>query len=78
MQQLDLTYVHHRSNFTCEEFDDGQTFLRTDYAVACGSASHWRIKRLAWLAIAIYPIGMSSLYVVLMLRSQRDILAEKF
>ena len=63
--------------FSCEDFDDGKSYLRTDYAVECGSEVHARAEALAWLGIGLYPIGISLLYVVLLLRARRAILDDK-
>jgi len=52
--------------FSCEEFDDGRSYLRADYAVECGTEVHGRAESLAWLGIALYPIGISLLYVALL------------
>ena len=62
--------------FSCEAFDDGKSYLRADYAVECYTAEHARVKDLAWLCIALYPIGISLLYAVLLLRARHAILDE--
>ena len=56
--------------FSCEAFDDGRSYLRADYAVECDrptSARARAAKSLAWLGIALYPVGISLLYVALLL-----------
>ena len=63
--------------FSCEEFDTGRSFLRADYAIECGTPSHTRAKSLAWLGIALYPVGISVLYVALMLRASGAIRSER-
>ena len=65
--------------FSCEAFDDGRAFLRADYGVECSigthtSDAHENAKRLAYLGIFIYPVGVSLLYAALMLRARRAIL----
>ena len=62
--------------FSCESFDNGKSYLRADYAVECNTAAHERVKELAWLCIALYPIGISVLYATLLLRARRAILDE--
>ena len=52
--------------FSCEAFDDGRSYLRADYAVECGTDVHAGAVSLAWLGIALYPIGISLLYVILL------------
>ena len=59
--------------FSCEDFDDGRSYLRADYAVECGSDVHSRAKSLAWLGIGLYPIGISLLYAALLLRARHAI-----
>ena len=52
--------------FSCEPFDDGKSYLRADYSVQCYGADHARSKRLAWVGIVCYPIGVLVLYAVLL------------
>ena len=54
--------------FSCEPFDDGKSYLRADYSVQCYGADHARSKRLAWVGIVCYPIGVLVLYAVLLLK----------
>ena len=51
--------------------------MRADLAVECSSPQHERAKRLAFVGIGSYPIGISLLYAVLMLRARRAILDDK-
>jgi hypothetical protein len=62
--------------FSCESFDDGHSFLRADYSLECNTAEHTFAKSLAYLAILTYPIGISILYILLMLRARRALLDE--
>ena len=64
--------------FSCEEFQDGRSFLRADYSIECtteahDSEEHNRAKNLAWLALLCYPGGISALYLGLMLCARRAI-----
>ena len=47
--------------FSCEEFDNGRSFLRADYAIECSNTEAWgsykRVEKLAWLGILLYPVG---------------------
>ena len=61
----------------CEEFDDGTRFLRVDYSLDCNDAEHGRVVSLAWVAIALYPIGIPLLYLTLLLSARQAILAEQ-
>ena len=63
--------------FSCETFDDDRAFLRADYAVECGTDAHAAATFLAWLGLALYPFGISALYVALMARARPAILADK-
>ena len=63
--------------FSCEAFDDGRLYLRADYAVECGTDVHGRAESLAWLGIALYPIGISLLYVALLFLARQAILDSK-
>ena len=63
--------------FDCEEFDDGTRFLRADYSLACYDAEHDRVVSLAWVAIALYPIGVPLFYLALLLSARKAILTEQ-
>ena len=63
--------------FDCEDFDNGTRFLRADYSLACDGAEHGRVVSLAWVAIALYPIGVPLLYLALLMSARKAILAEK-
>ena len=47
--------------FSCEEFDNGRSFLRADYAIECSDTEAWgtykRVELLAWFGILLYPVG---------------------
>eukprot|EP00964_Phaeocystis_antarctica_P092104 scaffold59184_cov68-Phaeocystis_antarctica.AAC.2 len=63
--------------FDCEEFDDGTRFLRVDYSLDCHDAEYGRVVSLAWVAIALYPIGIPLLYLALLLSARKAILTEQ-
>eukprot|EP00964_Phaeocystis_antarctica_P016978 scaffold9345_cov70-Phaeocystis_antarctica.AAC.3 len=63
--------------FDCEEFDNGSRFLRVDYSLDCNDAEHGRVVSLAWVAIALYPIGIPLLYLALLLSARKAILTEQ-
>ena len=48
--------------FSCEDFDNGRSFLRADYAIECYTEDYARVVLLAWLGILLYPVGVSVLY----------------
>ena len=54
--------------FSCERFDTGREFLRADLSVECSTATHVSkpheaAKDLAMVAIMIYPVGISVMYM---------------
>ena len=64
--------------FDCEEFDDGKTYLRADFAVECwSSAQHESAVALALIGILLYPVGVSLLYIVLLRIAEKAILEER-
>ena len=68
--------------FSCERFDNGREFLRADYSVECSTAMHVSeehtvAKSLAWLAILLYPVGISCVYVLLLRGARRAILQDR-
>ena len=63
--------------FDCEEFDDGTRFLRADYSLDCTDAEYRRVRFLAWVAIALYPVGVPLLYLTLLLCARKAILTEQ-
>ena len=62
--------------FSCESFDGGHSFLRADYSLECDTPVHTVAKGLAYLGLLMYPIGISVLYILLMLRARRALLDE--
>ena len=63
--------------FDCEEFDDGSSFLRADYAIECAGAEYDRVTSLGWLAILLYPVGISLLYGALLYAARDSIGSER-
>lgn len=47
--------------FSCEDFGNGRSFLRADYAIECDTEAYTRVEQLAWLGILLYPVGISVL-----------------
>ena len=64
------------SAFSCEEFDNGRSYLRADYSIECSTSRHTTAKDLAWMGILFYPVGMTLLCAVLLLRARRAIHTE--
>ena len=63
--------------FSCEDFEDGRSFLRADYGVECGTDEHLKAKGLAWLGIVLYPGGTTLLYAVLLQRVRSAIVHKR-
>ena len=50
--------------------------LRADYSLQCDTTEHMVAKNLALVGILTYPVGISLLYILLMLRARRALLDE--
>ena len=46
------------SAFICEDIDDGQSYLRADYAINCASPEHTLATSFATLMLFVYPVGV--------------------
>ena len=63
--------------FSCEDFDDGSSYLSADYSVDCNDEAQYApVRRLASVAIALYPVGVPLLSLGLLLRARTAILTE--
>ena len=62
---------------SCYEFDlgDGNQpgFLKADVNIECGTASHMEAKRLAYIAIGIYPAFLLSSNAAMLLSERQSI-----
>lgn len=69
--------------FSCHTFEDGAgSFLAADVTVECStdefhSKDHERIKRFAWVAIFVYPIGYMVLIASLLFAARKAILNKR-
>ena len=61
----------------CEDFDEDRTFLKADYSLDCSSPEYSQVLSLAWVAIALYPVGVPLLYLALLLFARKAILTEQ-
>lgn len=61
--------------FPCHTFDDS-AWLKADVSIPCGTTEHASIQNLAWLAIAVYPIGLLALNAVLIFLARQAILTQ--
>jgi len=53
--------------FVCMDVD-GTSFLRTDFSVTCDTARHAAHRRMAFVLILIYPVGVPLFFFVMILR----------
>ena len=61
--------------FPTYDFDDGSCYLQADVAIVCGSEADTHAKRMATLAILLYPIGQFAFFALLLLAARRAILS---
>ena len=54
------------STFICEDIDDGQSYLRADYAINCASTEHIVAMAYASVMLLIFPLGVPLLYTWIM------------
>ena len=64
--------------FSCHVFDDGAgSWLVADVSVKCGTPEHSLIEWTAWVAIAMYPIGLFVTNALLLFTSRRAIVSKQ-
>lgn len=59
--------------FACYEFDNGRGWLIADPNIECHTPEHDQAKSIAWLAVAIYPVGLVVLNALLLWRARHAI-----
>ena len=63
--------------FSCQEFDDGSSFLRADLSINCGSGSSGRSHQIltsyATLMLLIWPLGVPVLYGIVVWQHSRPL-----
>jgi hypothetical protein len=59
------------STFACQEFDDGNSFLKVDYNLDCNSARHTAFEVYAWIMILVYPVGIPLGYFIMLFRVRK-------
>lgn len=62
--------------FSCEDLEDGGSYLRADYSVRCDTDRHRLFQGYAGFMIFIYPVGIPTLFAVLLF-SHRRALADR-
>ena len=58
------------SVFSCDTSFDGEVYLRADYNISCNSKLHAHLRTVAFIAMAIYPIGIPAFYFTILLRDR--------
>ena len=73
-----MVSCHAFQAFSCEDFDDGSSYLRVDYRINCSDAIvYGPVLRLAWAAIILYPIAVPLTYALLLYAARDAILSRK-
>lgn len=62
--------------FSCYNFKESR-WLKADVAVQCDSAEYNEVRRLAWAAVFVYPIGLLALTAVLLFSARGAILSSR-
>ncbi|CAM9560824.1 unnamed protein product [Ascophyllum nodosum] len=52
--------------FSCENLNDGESYLRADYSILCSSSKHQRLQVYAAFMMLVYPVGIPLVYVTLL------------
>jgi len=66
------------SAVVCEDFDDGNSYLRADYSVNCDSSEYSSIYTVALVMILVYPIGIPIMYFSLLFVEKDKLDPQKF
>ena len=48
--------------FVCDPLDDGNSYLRADYSLTCGTPLHTAYRVYAGLMILVYPVGVPCVF----------------
>ena len=62
--------------FDCKHLDDGNNYLRADYTILCDSVKHRALQVYAGVMVIIYPVGIPTLYSLLLFRN-RSVLTDE-
>jgi len=63
--------------FPCYWFSNGRGWLRADVSIECSTPEHTGVTLIAWIAVALYPIGIMAGSGILLFRASSSILAGK-
>ena len=57
----------------CDTFDDGRSLLRKDYSLSCLANDRWWWEAFSKLMIVVFPVGVPSIYFLLLWRKKERI-----
>lgn len=60
--------------FSCDELDDGNSYLRADYSLCCSDPLHSWYEAYALVMVGVYPIGIPAVFAWLLGRHRGDLL----
>lgn len=58
--------------FACEDLEDGNNYLRSDYRIECDSEKHEHMQIYSWVMICLYTIGIPVWYMYLMFNKNME------
>ena len=61
--------------FPCYEFESGRGWLIADVTIECRTPEHDTAQMLAWVAVALYPVGCWLIALFLLLRASKAIIS---
>lgn len=59
--------------FSCDELDDGNTYVRADYNLSCSDPRHSWYEAYALVMVGIYPVGIAALFAWFLGRHRYDL-----
>ncbi|CAM9247685.1 unnamed protein product, partial [Laminaria digitata] len=59
--------------FSCDELDDGNSYLRADYSLSCLTTRHGWYEGYALTMMGIYPLGIAVVFACLLARYRHDL-----
>ncbi|CAM9331267.1 unnamed protein product [Discosporangium mesarthrocarpum] len=59
--------------FQCQDFDDGTSFLKTDYSISCNSQSYEIMKWYAVVMLVVFPVGIPVTFLLLLFMQRRSL-----
>ncbi|CAM9357520.1 unnamed protein product, partial [Laminaria digitata] len=59
--------------FSCDELDDGNSYLHADYSLSCLTPRHSWYKMYALIMVGIYPLGIATAFACLLAWYRHDL-----